>query len=177
MQVLNIPNTITILRIIAIPVFVTNLIYKYYLMALFVFIIASITDALDGLVARLTKQQTELGRILDPLADKFLLVTSFILFTIYGWIPKWLTITIISRDLIVVIGWILVYIIHHLSINSTRLGKTAIAFQFIIVAYILAKINFKAVFPEIDILIWITAILTIVSGFQYIYKGLFSVNQ
>ncbi len=177
MQVLNLPNTLTIVRIIAIPVFVTNLIYRHYFIALLIFIFASITDILDGLIARLTKQQTELGKILDPLADKFILTTSYILFSIYGWIPTWLTISIISRDLIVVIGWFLLYIIHHMTFNPSLIGKFAITFQFILVAYILLKINFEGIFDKIDILIWITALLTIISGLQYIYKGLVSINQ
>ncbi|HBR22676.1 MAG TPA: CDP-diacylglycerol--glycerol-3-phosphate 3-phosphatidyltransferase, partial [Nitrospiraceae bacterium] len=79
------------------------------------FIVAALTDALDGFIARLTNQKTELGTFLDPLADKFLLVTSFILFSLNDLVPKWLAITVISRDVIVVIGWVLVYLITHTS--------------------------------------------------------------
>ena len=101
MKVLNIPNIITFIRIVIIPVFVTALIYRRYDYALFLFIAAAVSDALDGLLARITKQKTKLGAFLDPLADKSLLVTSFVLFSVYGWIPMWLTIIVISRDLIV----------------------------------------------------------------------------
>ena len=80
MGVLNLPNTITIARIVIIPLFITAVIYKRYDYALYLFVIAALTDALDGLIARLTNQKTVFGTFLDPLADKFLLVTSFILF-------------------------------------------------------------------------------------------------
>jgi len=174
---LNLPNILTLFRIIAIPVFVSNLIYRNYRIALFIFIFASITDVLDGFIARLAKQQTELGKILDPLADKFLLITSFVLFSMYGWIPAWLTIGIISRDLIVVIGWFLIYMIHHLTISPTVLGKSAIASQLILAAYILMRINFEGIFPDPDLLIGITAFITITSGLQYIYKGFNLFNE
>ena len=97
MKVLSIPNIITLIRIVIIPVFVTALVYKRYNYALALFIVASISDALDGLLARATNQKTQFGAFLDPLADKFLLTVSFILFSVYGWIPSWLTITVISR--------------------------------------------------------------------------------
>src|SRR5512135_2817567 len=113
MHVLNVPNSLTMLRIVIIPIFVTAMIYSRYRYALYLFIAAGLTDLLDGLLARLTNQKTPLGTFLDPLADKFLLVTSFILFAIYGWIPKWLAIAVISRDLIVVIGWLLLYMTTH----------------------------------------------------------------
>src|SRR5208337_2979592 len=111
MKVLSVPNSITFIRIVIIPVFVTALVYNRVDYALWLFIVASFSDLLDGLLARMTNQQTRLGAFLDPLADKFLLVTSFILFSVYGWIPKWLAIAVISRDLIVVIGWFLLFMI------------------------------------------------------------------
>ncbi|MBF0553167.1 MAG: CDP-alcohol phosphatidyltransferase family protein [Nitrospirae bacterium] len=173
MGVLNIPNTLTLLRIVAIPFFASTLIYRRYDIALAVFVLASITDALDGLIARVTKKQTKLGQFLDPMADKFLLITSFILFAIYGWVPAWLTISIISRDLIVLLGWVLFYLIHHVVfIRPSVLGKSAIAAQMILLAYILLRINFGHLLPDQTVLIWVTAILTVASGLHYIIKGL-----
>jgi cardiolipin synthase len=173
MSVLNIPNTLTLLRIVAIPFFASTLIYGKYDIALAVFILASITDALDGLIARVTKKQTKLGQFLDPLADKILIITSFILFALYGWIPTWLTISIISRDLIVIVGWMLFYLIHQVVfIKPSILGKSAIAAQMVLLAYILLRINFRELLPDPAALIWITAILTAASGLHYIVKGL-----
>lgn len=172
MGVLNLPNTLTIIRIVIIPLFITAVIYKRYDYALYLFIIAALTDTLDGLFARLTNQKTVLGTFLDPLADKFLLVTSFIIFSINGWLPKWLTIMVISRDIIVIIGWMLVYLITHIrSVKPTITGKAAIAMQLILLCYVLLDINIASL-PDIHaVLIWTTAALTIVSGLHYIYRG------
>ncbi|MBM4137319.1 MAG: CDP-diacylglycerol--glycerol-3-phosphate 3-phosphatidyltransferase, partial [Nitrospira sp.] len=115
MGVLNLPNALTISRIVIIPIFITAIVYKRYDYALYLFLIAALTDIFDGLFARLKNQKTELGRFLDPLADKFLLVTVFIILSTYGLIPKWLTITVISRDIIVITGWFLLYLIKDIS--------------------------------------------------------------
>jgi cardiolipin synthase (CMP-forming) len=106
---LTIANLLTILRLILIPVFVTALYYQQFKSALAVFFIAAVTDGLDGLVARSFNQKTQLGAILDPMADKLLLVTAFVIlslprFTLTDPIPFWLTAVAISRDVIIVLG-------------------------------------------------------------------------
>ncbi|MBF0465530.1 MAG: CDP-alcohol phosphatidyltransferase family protein [Nitrospirae bacterium] len=176
--VLNVPNVLTMLRIVAIPFFAALLIYAQYRWALIIFVAASITDALDGLIARLTKKQTQLGKFLDPTADKFLLITSYVLFSFYGFIPTWLTICIISRDLIVVVGWGLLYMVRHVVfIMPSVYGKFAIAFQMVLLAYMLLKINFRGVFPDPKLLVIVTAVLTVVSGLHYLYKGFMYANE
>ncbi|GER93909.1 CDP-diacylglycerol--glycerol-3-phosphate 3-phosphatidyltransferase [hot springs metagenome] len=173
MNIINIPNIITFIRIIIIPVFVSSLIYKRYDYALLLFIFAAISDTLDGLMARLTGQKTRLGAFLDPLADKSLLVTSFILFSVYDWVPLWLTITVISRDVIVVLGWILLYLSAHITkIEPSLIGKAAIASQLILIAYTLLFINMNNIPRPSDWMFVVVAVLTIVSGMQYIYRGL-----
>jgi cardiolipin synthase len=169
---MNLPNMLTITRIIIIPVFVTAVIYKRYDYALYLFVFAALTDTLDGLIARLKGQKTALGTFLDPLADKFLLVTSFVLFSIYGLIPKWLTITIISRDIIIITGWVVLYLVTNtVKIAPSVFGKIAIALQLILLSYTLLDINFPAL-PDIQrYLIWLTASFTIISGLHYIYRG------
>jgi cardiolipin synthase len=173
-QFMSLPNIITLVRIILIPVLVTALIYRRYDYALGLFVFASLTDMLDGLLARITDQKTKLGAFLDPLADKALLLTSFILFSVYGWIPKWLTITVISRDLIVTLGWLLLYLTSHITrVAPTIIGKAAIASQLLLIAYVLLAINVPSLPDEAP---WpamlIVATLTIVSGLQYVYRGL-----
>ncbi len=171
MRLLNLPNILTTLRILFTPVLAATLIYRNYTAALVIFIFAAATDALDGLIARLTNSQTELGRFLDPLADKFLLITIYVLFSIYGWIPTWLTISIISKDLIIVTGWVLIYLIQHSTlIKPSILGKSANALQMLLAAYMLLKINIDSYLPGPVVLIWLTAATTISSGFHYIYK-------
>lgn len=171
-RVLNLPNSLTIARIVIIPLFIMAVIYKRYDYALYMFIVAALTDTLDGFIARLTNQKTALGTFLDPLADKFLLITSFIIFSINGWLPKWLTITVISRDVIVITGWVLVYLITHTSsVKPTATGKAAIAMQLMLLCYVLLDINLGFL-PDIqNVLIWLTAALTIISGLHYIYRG------
>jgi cardiolipin synthase len=175
--VLNIPNTLTMTRIVIIPIFVTSIIYKRYDYSLYLFVIAALTDMFDGLFARLTNQKTVLGTFLDPLADKFLLVSSFIVLSVYGWLPKWLTITVISRDLIITIGWFLLYLIGGVSkVEPSILGKTTIWLQSLLIAYILVDINVRIdlfLLPVIPRLLqWVTAGVTILSGLQYLHRGL-----
>ncbi len=173
MGVLNIPNTLTIARILIIPVFITSIIYKRYDYSLFLFVVAALTDLFDGLFARMKNQKTALGTFLDPLADKFLLVTVFVILTVYGWIPKWLTITVISRDIIIVTGWLLLYLIMGISkVEPSLLGKTTIWMQSVMIAYILFDINLPFL-PDIPFWFFlITAGITILSGLHYIYKGM-----
>ncbi|MDP2755758.1 MAG: CDP-alcohol phosphatidyltransferase family protein [Nitrospirota bacterium] len=173
MGVLNIPNTLTITRIVIIPVFITSIIYKRYDYSLYLFIIAALTDMFDGLFARLKNQKTALGTFLDPLADKFLLVTTFVILSTYDLMPKWLTITVISRDIIVITGWFILYLITDTStVEPTVLGKATIWMQSMLVAYVLIHINLPSLPDLPPLLLWVTAGITIVSGLHYIYRGL-----
>ena len=173
MGFLNTPNTLTIIRIIIIPIFVTAIIYKRYDYALYLFVIAALTDIFDGLFARLKNQKTALGTFLDPLADKFLIVTSFIILSTYGLIAKWLAITVISRDTIVIIGWFLLYVVTGKpNVESSSLGRATIWVQSVFVAYVLLNLNFFPLLSIYPAFQWITAGFTIISGLQYIYRGL-----
>jgi cardiolipin synthase (CMP-forming) len=173
MGVLNIPNTLTITRIVIIPVFIISIIYSRYDYSLYLFIIAALTDVFDGLFARLQNQRTLLGTFLDPLADKFLLVTSFVIFSVYGWIPKWLAITVISRDIIVVTGWFILHFITGTSrVEPSMLGKATIWLESFLIAYILIDINLP-VLPDISNTFFIiTAGVSILSAMHYMYRGL-----
>ena len=107
MRYLTLANQLTILRIMLIPAFVLLTVYGYLGAALLVFLIAGVTDALDGLIARVTSQRTSLGAWLDPMADKLLLVTTFVVLTLpqvqlTNHVPLWLTVLIISRDIVIV---------------------------------------------------------------------------
>lgn len=172
MKSLNIPNTLTMMRILIIPIFITTIIYKRYNYALFLFIIAALTDTFDGLIARLKHQKTVLGTYLDPVADKFLIVSSFIILSTYGLIPKWLAITVISRDITIITGWFLLYLITGTAkVEPSLLGRATIWIQSIFIAYVLIDVHFPL--PEIHLVLqWITAGFTIISGLHYIYKGL-----
>jgi phosphatidylglycerophosphate synthase len=104
---LTLANQLTILRIMLIPAFVLLIVYGYLGWALLVVLFAGVTDALDGLIARVTSQRTSLGAWLDPMADKLLLVTTFVVLTLpqiqlTNHVPLWLTVLIISRDIVII---------------------------------------------------------------------------
>src|SRR4030042_5482759 len=101
---MNLPNLLTLTRVLLIPVFVIFILDHSYLYALITFAIAGITDGVDGLLARLTRQKTELGAYLDPIADKLLIVSAYITLAIIEIIPSWLAVIVITRDVIIMLG-------------------------------------------------------------------------
>ncbi|MBI4849102.1 MAG: CDP-alcohol phosphatidyltransferase family protein [Nitrospirae bacterium] len=169
----NLPNILTLARILLLPFFAASLIYEEYTLALSLFIAASITDLLDGFIARIKKQTTYFGSILDPVADKFFLITSFILMSIYGSLPAWLAIIVISKDIIVVTGCIIIYLVtHNLKIEPSIWGKAASTCQFALIGFILLLKNINSE-TQIDTMYFLlTAAITTVAGVHYVYKGL-----
>jgi cardiolipin synthase len=113
-RILTVPNLLTVFRMVLIPVFVTLLFYQRFLWALAVFVIAGLTDGLDGLLARRFAQQSQLGTVLDPIADKLMLVTAFIVLSMRSVFPQplpshlpvpfWVTVAVISRDVFIIVG-------------------------------------------------------------------------
>jgi len=169
----NLPNILTITRILLLPFFAASMIYREYSFALLLFIIAAVTDILDGLVARITKQITDFGKILDPVADKFFLLTSFILMSVYELMPKWLTIIVISKDLIVTTGCVILYFVtSKLKVEPSIWGKSASALQFMLIGLILLSLKFRghADFPSIVFVV--VAVITSISGIHYVIQGL-----
>src|SRR2546428_11469794 len=121
---MNLPNSLTVLRIILIPFFVGFLIYGHYGLALLTLIVAGITDILDGVIARMANQRTKLGAYLDPLADKLLLTSAFVTLSILHLVPIWVAIIVLSRDLIIVAGTLLLHMTQTpLEVAPTALGK------------------------------------------------------
>jgi cardiolipin synthase len=168
----NVPNTLSILRILSIPVFVIFLLYDRFFVALLIFIGAGITDGLDGLIARVFNQKTTIGAYLDPIADKLMLITSFIVLAILRIIPGWLTVIVISRDVIILLGVLLLQLTSHkVEIKPIFIGKASTVMQLVTIAWALVtqfSMVMKSVFPAI---IWVTAGLTALSGLFYIYIG------
>ena len=177
---MNIPNFLSLLRIILVPVFVIFLIQKEYDKALIVFTVASLTDALDGTLARLLKCQTTLGAYLDPIADKLLLVTSFVSLAVFGIIPGWLAVIVISRDFIILLGIAILSLMSvSYEIKPAVVGKMTTALQ---VATIFFALLYKAVthnfsYSWIVGLCWATAFFTIISGLVYIIRGVGILNK
>lgn len=174
---MSIPNYLTLLRILLTPVFFIALISygpgkeHLRLFALWIFVVASLTDALDGLLARFLKQRTALGQRLDPLADKILLLSGFIgLFFVNALPyrpPLWITITIIFRDVFLLVGFFsLNFMAVKLEVVPNRWGKLTTASQMVLLCFILLE------WPLAKPLAYLTAFFTIVSGVIYISKGL-----
>ncbi|HTG00863.1 MAG TPA: CDP-diacylglycerol--glycerol-3-phosphate 3-phosphatidyltransferase [Nitrospirota bacterium] len=170
---MNLPNYITLLRIILIPFFINFMIYGYRKAALIVFIVACITDALDGLIARLTNTQTELGAFFDPIADKLLIISAFVTLVIIGMLPIWFAIIVVSRDMILVLGSIALYFSGHQFVaRPSIIGKATTVFQLaaVILSLTMKKTGNNAVL--INTLYWIAAALTLASGSQYVFRGI-----
>src|SRR5512143_3834499 len=169
---MNLPNYITLVRIVLIPFFVNLMIYGYYRSALLVFTVACVTDAVDGLIARLTGQITELGAFLDPMADKLLIISAFVTLVLESMLPVWLVIIVVSRDIILVLGSIAIFFTgHRFTARPSLIGKATTVLQLIVVTLSLILLNFGAGFGLMAILHWTTAAFTLASGIQYVARG------
>jgi len=98
---MTVPNLLSILRILLVPIFIIYMLNNRMLASLIVFIIAVVSDALDGFIARVFHQKSNLGAHLDPLADKILLISAYVTLAIFNLIPLWLAVLTISRDVII----------------------------------------------------------------------------
>lgn len=174
----NLPNSLTLLRIFLVPIFVVLTINGNFDAAPVVFIIAAITDGLDGFIARLFKQKTTLGSYLDPLADKTLIIAVYLTLTVVKVIPFWLTTIIISRDLIILTGFIIMFLLvggGGLEIKPSILSKITTCLQILTALLVLAFLNNLT--DYIFFVFIVTAIFTISSGLDYIYKGFKLIEQ
>lgn len=170
---MTIPNLITLLRIILTPVFVIYLINGRLTPALVVFVVCSASDGVDGFVARVFKQKSKLGSFLDPLADKLLLVTAFLALAAMGHLPSWLTVTVIARDVMILLGVLVIHLNKlELRIHPSVLSKVNTCFQFITLTAVLSR-EILSLSPAIyPYLYYSTALFTIASGLHYIQYGL-----
>lgn len=174
---LNLPNVITSLRIFLIPVFLYFLARDEIIMAIGVLLLASMTDMLDGFIARRWHLRTELGSYLDPAADKILFLSTFIIFTIKGEIPLWFTAIIIARDLIIVSGSFYFRCKDaDFKIQPTMAGKWSVFFQICVLGSVLLKKLFPEIVNTINYilppLIYLTLFISLSSGFQYVQRGI-----
>jgi cardiolipin synthase (CMP-forming) len=175
---MTIPNLITAFRIILVPVFVIYLINDRLNSALVIFLICMISDGIDGMVARLFNQKSRLGAYLDPLADKTLLVTAFVLLGMRGYLPSWLTVTAIARDVMILLG-VLVFHLNRLElrIRPSAVSKINTCFQFITLSVVLLKGCVLMPSAIYEALYYITAALTIISGLHYLLYGLRAMGE
>ncbi len=164
-------NQITILRLVFVPVFAILVMEQHYGAALAVLAAAAVSDGLDGIVARIYHQESPLGIALDPIADKFLMTTAYLVLAFRGALPWWITIMVLSRDVgILVTALLIVLVAGYRTFPPTFLGKTSTCFQ---VATVFLATALQAHFPLVraalvHISIDLTAVLTVASGIHYL---------
>lgn len=171
--VLNLPNILTLIRILITPLFIICLIKGAYQMALLLFTLAGVTDGLDGLLARLLNQKTTVGAYLDPIADKLLLVSAFVTLAIQRMIPAWLTVVVISRDVLIIIGIAILEVSKvAYRIQPSMVSKCTTVSQLATIFLLLLSVQTAIVEHALLPVFWLTTALSIASGLHYIYLGI-----
>lgn len=170
----HLPNFITSLRLIASPILAWLLLHGQFREGLGVVFLAGVSDGLDGYAARKLGAKGQTGVILDPLADKAMLVTLFVVLSIIGRIPWWLLALVVVRDLVIVAGAVLLRVLRgYRKFLPTMLGKVSTFFQIILVGFVLLQAAYPnriVLFLE-NIALGLTAVFTLVSGLDYVRKG------
>ena len=170
-RILNLPNTLTLLRLAAVPVIAWLIVEQHWALACWLFLAAAVTDCLDGVLARWLNQMTALGAALDTVADKALGGVTLVMLTQVGAIPLWLALAILVRDSIIVLG-ALSYrgLAGHLEIHPTWLGKTHVFAEFALLALVLADLG-----KVWEVQAWLTVlfaavfVIAVISGVQYVW--------
>jgi cardiolipin synthase (CMP-forming) len=180
-RIITVPNMLTVFRMVLIPVFVTFLFYQRFVLALAVFLLAGATDGLDGLLARRFDQRSQLGTILDPIADKLMLVTAFVVLSLRSVFPQpvpnhlpipfWVTVAVISRDVFIVVGGAAINVMTGFrGFRPSWLGKLSTIVQIISIAAIIfaASVPYGTGYylPTIYTTVFSLALL---SGIHYIF--------
>lgn len=174
---MTLPNLLTLLRIVLVPIFIWLWLGHHLLGALAVFFVAAMTDLVDGYLARALHQESRLGTLLDPTADKLMLVSSYLL---AGWlraVPWWLVGIVIGRDLLLALGAGVIALVlrrrhQRPDWGPSRIGKYTTFFQLMTIgAVLLMRVTSWALAPWLSALVVMTAILTVVSAAQYLLRG------
>ncbi len=176
----TIPNLLSLLRMGLIPLFVIMIVNGDLPKALLVFVVAGVTDALDGFIARFWHQQSPLGAYLDPMADKLLLTTAYVMLAIPGFnhgtrIPSWVTILVIARDVLLVSVALVMYLALGVKkFPPSILGKLNTVAQVLAVVLVLVSGTFPALRSielTADTCLFLVAGLTVASGLDYVYRA------
>lgn len=169
---MNLPNKLTLLRIIMVPVFIALYLTGHYYIATAVFIGASLTDMLDGKIARAENLVTNFGKIMDPLADKILVYAAFVLLVADGSMPGWMLIVILAREFLVA-GLRTVSASEGIVIAADMSGKIKTTLQMIAVPLLMIR-NWPFSYVDIPmdkIMLWACLVMTVYSGCEYVIKN------
>jgi len=180
-RIITVPNLLTVFRMVLIPVFVSLLFYQRFVLALVVFVLAGVTDGLDGLLARRFDQKSQLGTILDPIADKMMMITSFVVLSMRSVfpppvpshlpIPFWVTIAVISRDVFILVGAASINIVTGFrGFRPSMLGKINTTVQIVAIGIIMLAASFPYgtgfYLPTVYAIVFLFAVL---SGGHYVF--------
>ncbi len=172
----TIPNVLTVIRILLTPAIVVAFLDHRLEVVWIIFALAGLTDALDGFLARVLHQRSDLGAMLDPLADKILLDTSYICLGIAGWVPSWLVVIVVSRDVLIIGGLTLLNfwgVDVRRKIHPSMVSKCNTAAQVFLVITLLLGRTFGWDFLLAErLLMGATTVLTMSSGIHYLFKGI-----
>jgi len=169
-RIWTVPNQITLLRLGFLPLFLILIVYEHYRWALLILVLAGLSDGIDGLLARRLNQKSAIGAYLDPIADKLLLSSSFVILAMEKKIGWWLTIMVLSRDiLLLVVAAVIILISGYRPFPPSLLGKATTFFQIVLVfAAVLGAAYANPMVMELNrLLAYLVAGLTAVSGFDY----------
>jgi cardiolipin synthase (CMP-forming) len=168
---MSLPNIISLGRLMSVPVAVYLILHGFLTAAFWLFVVAGISDAVDGFIAKRFGQETPLGRYLDPLADKALLVGVYVTLGYTGYLPIWLVILVVFRDLIIIGGVVLLHIFNeNIRMNPLFISKANTTAQIVLVVVVLAELGVGVVLgPAVTtVLIYLTAMTTVASGGVYV---------
>ena len=175
MATLTAANQLTLVRLMLVPCLVILVVYGFNGWALIAFVVAGITDGLDGLIARRAGQRTSLGALLDPMADKLLLVSTFLVLTapidMANRLPIWLTVLVISRDVLIVLTVAVVNLaIERRVFYPSKLGKAATLVYIVTCAVTLFFNYLDRTSPVVDVAVYASLVVTLLSGVHYIVR-------
>jgi cardiolipin synthase (CMP-forming) len=172
--VVNIPNTLTLFRIVLVPLLVWLIIDHQMFTAFLLFMAAGLSDAADGYLAKRFNWHTELGAYLDPIADKALLVTIYVTLGLAGHLPVWLVIAVVSRDILIVGAVMLAWMMGRpVVVKPLLVSKVNTFAQILLAGVVLAELGLGLGLGYLVwILIWVTGTLTIMSAFAYFWSWL-----
>lgn len=171
---MNIPNLVTVGRIFLVPLVVWLIISGNMQLAVITFVIAGLSDALDGYLAKRFNWQTVLGAYLDPVADKALLVSIYVVLGIHGYLPVWLVIAVVSRDVIIIGAILLSWILGRpVNVRPLYISKANTAGQIFLAALVMADLGFSLGLGMLtEIVVWVTGALTVLSAGAYLISWL-----
>lgn len=169
---MNIPNLISLARLLSVPILVWAVTDGRMELAFWIFVVAGLSDAVDGFIAKRFNYTSELGSFLDPIADKALLVSTYIVLGVEDFLPVWIVILVVWRDLLIVGGAMLYHTLtQNLKMEPLLISKLNTLAQIVLAAYVLAAASLGAEHEWFRfILIWAVAATTVISGASYVVR-------